>query len=215
MLRKTLSMTFLALAAAQSAQAVDVYGGVGTTGFLVGIENHYSDSLGVRADLNAVSLSRSESDSSATYQGNLHLAALGVFGDYHPWGNGFRVSAGALIGDSYLNGTAVTSNGAFTLNGIQVSAPGETLTANVRLPSVRPVLGIGWGHAPTATGTFMQFDLGVAYGRPNTTLVASPGLVAAAAAAGTSVAAEQALLQSKVNDYKLFPIARAALGWAW
>ena len=68
-----------------------------------------NDAFGVRADLNAVALSRSESDSSATYQGNLHLAAVGVFADYHPWGNGFRVSAGALIGDSYLDGTAVTS----------------------------------------------------------------------------------------------------------
>ena len=215
MLRKTLPLSFLALAAVQSAHAADVYGGVGTTGFLVGVENHYTDSFGVRADLNALSLSRSESDSSATYQGSLHLAAVGLFADYHPWGNGFRLSAGALVGDSYLNGTAVTSNGTFTLNGIQVSAPGETLSAKVRLPSVRPVLGVGWGHSPRATGAFLQFDLGVAYGRPDATLLASAGLVTAATAAGTSIGAEQALLQSKVNDYKLFPIARAAVGWAW
>lgn len=205
-----------ALMTAQAAHAVDAYAGIGTTGLLVGIEHHYSDAVGVRADLNAASISRDTSDNSATYHGTAHLSALGLFADYHPWGSGFRISGGALIGNSYVDGSATPSaNGTFVLNGVAVSAPGESLSARIKLPSVRPFLGLGWGHAPKDTGLFGQFDLGVAYGRPDVTLSATPNLAAAALAAGTSIEAERARLQSKANDFRLYPVIRAGLGWGW
>jgi len=205
-----------ALFAVPAAHAADVYAGVGTTGFLLGVEHHYSDSVGVRADVSGGSLSRDANTSDATYHGTAHLAALGLFADYHPWGGAFRLSAGALIGDTHLDGNAVaTANGTFTINGVQVSAPGESLTARVRLPSVRPFIGLGWGHAPKDSGVFGQFDLGLAYGRPDVTLTATPNLAAAAAAAGTSVESERILLQNKANDFRLYPVLRVGVGYGW
>jgi opacity protein-like surface antigen len=217
MISRVLCATGLVAACAiPAAQAADLYAGVGTTGFLVGVEHHYSDTVGVRADLNGGSLSRDASTSDATYHGTLHLAALGLFADYHPWGGAFRLSAGALLGDTNLEGQAVaTANGTFTINGVQVSAPGESLTAKVKLPSVRPFVGLGWGHAPRESGLFGQFDLGLAYGRPEVTLTATPNLAAAAASAGTSVESERVLLQNKANDFRLYPVVRAGLGYSW
>ena len=217
MLARLLSATILStLCTVSAAHAADVYAGIGTTGFLIGVEHHYSDAIGVRADVNGGSLSRDASTSDATYHGTLHLAALGLFADYHPWGGAFRLSAGALIGDTNLEGNAVASaNGTFTINGVQVSAPGESLTAKVRLPSLRPFVGLGWGHAPKDRGVFGQFDLGVAYGRPDVSLTATPNLAAAAAAAGTSVESERVLLQNKVNDFRLYPVLRVGVGYGW
>lgn len=199
-----------------AAQATDLYAGVGTTGFLIGLEQHFDDNLGVRADFSAGSLSRDQSTSDATYHGNAHLSALGLFADLHPGGSGFRLSAGALVGDTHLDGDALpTANGTFTINGVQVSAPGESLHAEIKLPSVRPFIGLGWGHSPKDTGLFGQFDLGVAYGRPDVTLTATPNLAAAAAQAGTSIEGERQLLQSKANDLRIYPVIRAALGWGF
>ncbi len=216
MIARVLPAIATALLIVPAAQAADLYAGVGTTGFLVGVEHHYSDAVGVRADLNGGSLSRDASTSDATYHGTLHLAALGLFADYHPWGGAFRLSGGVLLGTTDLQGNAVaTANGTFTINGVQVSAPGESLSAKVKLPSLRPFIGLGWGHAAKDSGVFGQFDLGLAYGRPEVTLTATPNLAAAAASAGTSVESERVLLQNKANDFRLYPVARVAVGIGW
>ncbi|MDE3011094.1 MAG: hypothetical protein KGI67_09435 [Pseudomonadota bacterium] len=212
----TLLALLPALLAAPAAHAIDAYAGIGTTGFLLGVEHHYTDAVGVRADISGASISRDVNDNSGTYHGTAHLAALGLFADYHPWGSGFRLSAGALVGDTHIDASGVASaTGTYNINGVAVSAPGESLAARIKLPSVRPFIGLGWGHTPKSTGLFGQFDLGVAYGRPDVTLTATPNLAAAALNAGTSVDAERALLQAKADDYRLFPVIRVGLGWAW
>ena len=212
----SLLAALVAASVVPGALAADAYVGVGTTGFLLGVEHHYSDSFGVRADLNAASISRDTSDSSATYHGTLHLADVGLLADYHPWASGFRLSAGALIGhskfDAHADGNAT---GSFTLNGVPVSAAGQSLDASIRFPTVRPYLGLGFGHAPKDTGLNFNADLGVAFGRPDVALTATPTLAQAALSAGTSVDAERNRLQDKVNRLRTYPVLRIGLGWGF
>lgn len=201
---------------ATSAHAIDAYVGAGTTGFLLGVEHHYNDNLGVRADLNALSLSRDASDSSATYHGTLHLADVAVLADYHPWGGRFRLSAGALMGNSNFSAVADgNASGTFNLNGIAVNAAGQSLAAKVTFPTVRPYFGLGFGSAARDTGLSFNGDVGVAIGRPKVTINASPGLVTAAQAAGTSVEAETTQLQSKADQLRLYPVIRLGVGWGF
>ncbi len=201
---------------ASPAFAVDTYVGVGTTGLMVGVEQNYTPSFGVRVDLNALSLSRDTSDSNATYHGNLHLADLALLGDYHPFAGGFRVTAGTLLGNSYFQGHADgTSTGTFTLNGVTVTALGQTLDASIKFPAVRPYVGIGWGHSAQGTGLSFTSDIGVAVGRPSVSLTASQGLITAALASGTSVDAERARLQDQADKLRLYPVVRVGLGWGF
>ncbi|CAH0446847.1 hypothetical protein LMG10661_02910 [Ralstonia syzygii subsp. syzygii] len=120
-----------------------------------------------------------------------------------------RLTAGVLVGDDRIDGTATSQSGTYTINGVSVSSAGESVTAKLRFPAVRAYLGIGFGHNPRTKGLSVAFDAGMAFGKPSVSFNVPPNIAAAAGA--SNVSAEEQNLQSKANNLKFYPILKAAV----
>jgi hypothetical protein len=192
------------------AQAVELFGGVGTTGLEIGLGSRISSNTGLRVDAEFLDYSRSFERNGASYDTKLKFSSLGVYGDYF-LGDSFRLTAGALIGQRKASGNGVATNGTITINGTSYPAAGESVDAEARFPSFAPYLGIGFGHAQTSKGLSFYFDAGVAIGKADAKITASPGLVSAAGQ--SNIDAEQRNLQESVNKLKFFPAVKFGVGY--
>jgi hypothetical protein len=202
----------LALSAvATVASAGEIYAGVGTQGGVVGAGTSINSVLSARGEFNYLNYNDNYSSDNVNYNAKLKYQNGGVYLDFHPFSNGLRLTAGALVGNDKLDGTANSSQGTYTINGNSYSAAGQSLNATLTFPTVRPYIGIGYGHTQSA-GLGFYADLGVAYGKPSVNLNASSGLAAAAA---SDLAAEQSSLQSKANDLKYMPVLNIGLSYGF
>lgn len=192
------------------AQAVELFGGVGTTGLEIGLGSRISSNTGLRVDAEFLDYSRSFERNGASYDTKLKFSSLGVYGDYF-LGDSFRLTAGALIGQRKASGNGVATNGTITINGTSYPAAGESVDAEARFPSFAPYLGIGFGHAQTSKGLSFYFDAGVAIGKADAKITASPGLVSAAGQ--SNIDAEQRNLQESVDKLKFFPAVKFGVGY--
>lgn len=195
-----------------SAQAVELFSGVGTTGFEIGLGNRIGSNTGLRMDAEFLDYGRSFDRNGASYDTKLKFSSLGVYGDYF-LGDSFRLTAGALIGQRKASGNGVATNGTITINGTAYPAAGESVDAEARFPSFAPYLGIGFGHAQSSKGLNFYFDAGVAIGKADAKITASPGLLAAAGQ--SNIDAEQRNLQESVDKLKFFPAVKFGLGYTF
>jgi hypothetical protein len=202
----------LALAAlASTASATEVYGGIGTQGYTVGAGTNVTNSVEVRGEVNYFQYSDNFSSGSVNYNAKIKYQNGAVYADWHPFDNGFHLTGGALIGNDKLSGDAQATNGNIEINNHSYSAAGQSLHASLNFPTVRPYVGLGYGHAQS-TGFGFYADLGVAYGKPSVDLTASPTLAAAAA---TDLATEKSDLQSKANDLKFMPVLSLGVSYGF
>ena len=193
-----------------AAQGLELFGGVGTTGVEIGLGSRLSPSTGMRMDAEFLDYSRSFDRNGASYDTKLKFSSLGVYGDYF-LGDSFRLTAGALIGQRKASGNGVATNGTITINGTTYPAAGESVDAQARFPLFAPYLGIGFGHAQISKGLSFYLDAGVAIGKADAKITASPGLVAAAGQ--PNIDAEQRNLQESVDNLKFFPAVKFGIGY--
>ncbi len=84
---------------------------------------------------------------------------------------------------------------------------GESVHATAKFPVVRPYLGIGLGHTPTARKGFSMFcDAGVAYGKPRVDFDVPANIVAEVGQA--NVDAEEQQLQDKADKLRFYPVVK-------
>jgi hypothetical protein len=194
------------------AHAREVYGQVGTEGVGIG----YSEPLGtrdnVRAEFNGIAFSHSFDAGGLHYDGTAHIYHGGLYFDFFPAPStiGFRITAGALIGGDNVDATATSPSGSYTINGVQYSTLGESIHAKAKFPTVRPYIGIGFGHTPVASKGFSAFfDAGVAYGRPKLDFDVPADIVAEAGQA--NVDAEKQDLQNKADKLRWYPVVKVGV----
>ena len=149
-----IAMTGLAAAAHLPAQAGEAYGAVGFPGVMAdyaSLGTHNKD--GEREGIN--------------YKGKLKLARVGLFADYFPTGNGFRLTGGLTFNDMSLKlRSNMPAGSAINVGGTNYVATGnEYLNADVKIPKVTPYLGIGWGHHSRTPGWGFLADVGVSIGK--------------------------------------------------
>jgi hypothetical protein len=199
------------MAAGTAAQAVEVYGGIGTEGVTGGLGFSIEPHDNIRAEFSGFSISHGFNSGDLHYDGTFKILHGGLYLDLFPAPDvvGLRVTAGMLIGDDNLSGDATGMNGTYTLNGVTVPTNGETIHASARYPTVRPYLGVGFGHNPEKRGLSVTFDAGVAYGKPHVNFDVPSDLVALAGQ--DNVNAEEQSLQSKADDAKFYPIVKLGL----
>lgn len=194
--------------------ATELYTGVGTTGFKLGIAQAITDQMAVRGEYNGLNYNRNFNTDDIDYSGKIKFSSAGLYLDYHPWkDNGFRVSAGALAGSNKVTADGKAKNGTFNINGTSYSAAGQWVSASASFPSVQPYLGLGYGFTPKRSGVGFFADLGVAYGKPDVKLDVSSGLLAQAGQA--NVNAEQQDLQDKLNKLRFYPVLNIGISYAF
>ncbi|MGF6440507.1 hypothetical protein [Paraburkholderia youngii] len=199
-------------ASAATAHATEVYSQVGTGGIGIGAGISVTSMANVRAEFNGFAFSKNFSAGDLDYDGNVTLAHAGLFAGFFPAPSvvPFHLTAGLLIGNDNVSGDASPTNNTFTINGVTVSGDDEKIHARVKLPTVRPYVGIGFGHSPVGKAGFSMFcDLGVAYGKPQVDFNVPADV--AAAAGPENVAAQADALRQKAERYKWYPYAQTGV----
>jgi hypothetical protein len=158
-------------------------------------------------------------DHDFTVDGNVYklkadMVSAGAAIDWHPFSNGFRLSAGGRYHNVDFTGKGDFSGATVTLNGTTYNlATIGTVTANVKSSNtIAPYLGLGYDstHFSDSRWAF-AFDLGVIYGgKPTSTLTAQNE--AAVTGLRADLDAEQKKLDDSVGKYGQFwPVATLAL----
>jgi hypothetical protein len=205
----TVAFAGLGLIAQCSAQAGEVYGGIGFPGIFAGYAQPVMAQVVLRADYATLGqYAKDGEEDGVTYKGKVKVGRLGVFADYFPWGgrSGFRVTGGLTFNQikvdlkSNFTGTpvAIGDQASVTPNAT------DRFNVTVKVPDVTPFLGVGYGHEPaTGKGWGFHVDLGASIGRAkvsvDTNLIGQYGVTAA------DVDKELAQLRDGVGKVRFVP----------
>lgn len=213
---KTLAVTLALAAVAFSTTAAhasdEVYFGAGTTGATAGYAHSLGARTGYRVEANYLNYSRDFNTNDARYNGKLKFADVAAYYDVF-FAGPFRVSVGLMIGSHKLDALGTATGGTVTINHQQYDASGEWVHARAKYSTVRPYLGLGWGHRPNHTGFGFFGDVGVAYGSPDVSFSTSPGLQAEAGAA--NIEAERQHVQDKADNLRFYPVVRVGVNYTF
>ena len=170
----TNTLTFsCCLLASLSANAAEVYGGVGFPGFTLGYGQSLTNNVTLRGEYSGgLNQSRSGLRDGVNFNGNVKASSIGLLADYYPVdGGGFRGTAGLTFNDirGTLNSTG--NNGTATINNKPVNLNGLFYNVELKFPSVTPYLGVGYQSKRSgAPGWGFLVDAGVMVGKFNTTV---------------------------------------------
>ncbi len=205
--------------AAVQAKDIGATAEIGTTGVGAHIVVPVKDQFNARFGFNAMDYNDSADTNSVHYDVSMRLQTFDALLDYYPAAGSFRVTGGLVYNNNKLDVTARPAvAGTYTFNGVTYSsATAGDVKGDIDFNKVAPYLGIGWGNAVAKDkGWGFTADVGVLFqGSPNTTLTNS-GCTASAAVCSSlasDLAAENASLKDKVNDFKYFPVLRVGVSY--
>ena len=207
-------------------RGIDLGIDLGTTGIGIQARLPLLPAQGLYGRLGANTLRHyafSRSTAQVNYDFKAKLRTIDALLDWHPTGNGFRISAGLIFNDNRIDGIGLPNRVAtFSFGGGTVSSTqAGRLDGRIDFASAAPYLGIGWQTLqPAAHGWHVSSDLGVMYqGSPNTTLGFSgctlPGNLCGivANAIGPTIVSEAQRLDDQLKDYRFFPVLRIGLNY--
>jgi hypothetical protein len=189
---------------------------VSTLGGGLEVAKGLSPWFGLRSGVNYFTWNYETSESGNDYDFDLELKSFGLFADFHPFKQAFRVSLGFLINGNGIDGTSKLSSGEkFDLNGFDYSLKGDAASIKLSYNTFAPYAGIGfdttfgdddrWGFV---------FDLGVVFsGSPDLAInatvdSANPSVIAAFEKDKNTETDE---LQNDLNDFEFWPVLSAGL----
>lgn len=197
------------------------YTQAGTQGLGIGVGMKLNPSWVIRAEVNGLNLNRDFSKGSNSYSGKAKLRSEGIYADYYPMDNGFRVTGGLMFNQTKLTGDANLTGSSVVYNGTTYAvAAGETVSATVKSSPVLPYLGIGYGHDEAdKLGFKFHADLGFAFGGKPDANVTLPASLAGNAQANADRQAEEQNLQDSFKTVpfvgKVQPVAEMGIGYTW
>jgi hypothetical protein len=194
---------------AGTAHAGESYASLGTTGVLLGYGQPLNDRVKLRVDLSTLGSHRDNfTEEGIAYEGRLKAHRLGLFADYFPGSGGWRLTGGVTVNDYRVDATGRGSGGTITIGGtVYPVTADDRFDVTVKLPSVTPYLGIGYGIAPSRAsgrGWGANFDLGAMFGRPKVSGSVS-GPVLGAAVTQADIDRELAEIRESSDDFRVFP----------
>ena len=202
--------------AQQKSLNTGVYGVVGTGGVGLGLAVQTAPEIVFRGELASYTRSVSTSEDGIDYDGKARLVTAAILADYHVFGGPFRMSFGLNFKgpDARLQG--VTNGGLVTVNGRAYPvAPGESISATIKFPSVQPYIGIGWGLGDLSKPGFLfGADIGANFGRAKGDLTASNGLQAIPGF-NADFAEQERKFRDSVSDLRFFPVVKVSVGYAF
>ena len=144
----------LAAGAANARGGISVTPRVSTLGLGLEVKYQFHEKFNGRVVFNQYDKSYSKTSSGNKYEGDLELSSYGLIGDWHPFGNGFRLSAGLYSNSNEIK--ARTAGGQFTYQGNDYMG---NANATVDFKSTAPYLGLGWS-SQKERGFSFDFEVG-------------------------------------------------------
>lgn len=198
------------LLSASSAYGEGVSVGVkaGTLGAGVELEAQMTQTLSGRLGLNYFSYSYDGTEDDIKYDFDATLQTVGALLDWHPFSNGFRISAGVMINGNELEGSAQATNGTYDI-GDRTYSSGDvgTLTGDIEFNAVAPYIGIGTSTSFGKNGSFgFICDLGVMYQGEADVTFSADGILASNQTFMSDLKKEEQNLQDDLSNYEWYPV---------
>lgn len=159
----------------------------------LGIEGSFSVSkeFKLRLGVNGLRYNKKFHDEDIHWSGKLNLFTVGAMADYHPFQNGFRVSAGVMYNGNKIDISA-TPAANVNINGVNyMPAQVGTMKGKLDFRKIAPYIGFGYDGALTSNGALsFNAEVGVLFqGSPRASVSAS-GLLGAQQALLNNIKAE-------------------------
>jgi len=215
------------------AQAQGIYAKAGLLGAGLGYSHRISNRFAVRADFTTVGAFKRSGTidwlkyRQLNYRARLKANQLGIYGDWFPFDNGLRLSAGLHVRQLQANLQVRPSRDGIRVGKIPVrDCPKCNITGRIKFPALAPYLGLGWESglgksggggnilAPKS-GWSVMLDAGVSFGQPKADITLSRNLrillelesilPGGNKAAMREVEAERRKLLKRANKVRFFP----------
>jgi len=191
----------------------------GTLGGGVELSHAFGQRTGVRLNADGYSFKQTDTHDNIDYDMKLKLQTVSLLGDWFPFANNFRISAGAVLNGNKITMKGQPTGGFFTINGTQYNtAQVGSLDAAVDFNKAAPYFGIGYGRAINS-GLSLIFDLGVMFqGSPKSKIDVTCGPLATpaqCAQARSDAQAEQSRLDESLHSYKYYPVISLGLAYTF
>ena len=200
---------------APASRLFSLSGDVGSLGGGGSASWRFASHLGLRVGADYFPYDHTGKIEDVKYNSEIRLLSGAVSVDVHPWKkSSFRISVGALINESQLNGSP-NPNEDVTIDGITFTpADVGTLRLKINPQIVSPFISVG--------GTFFYFDrarrwalggeLGVAYTKWDVDMThsAPPN-----ATLDDAIANERKRIKNNLNDFPIWPIVKLQLTYSF
>ena len=161
LIKTACAMLLLAIVGNSHAQNTAISADVhfGTLGAGVEIKRKFNDHFNARLVINQYEFSYDETEDGTEYTGELDWSTYGVIADWHPAGNGFRLSVGLLANDNELRSSSVGESFTYGTNDIEYAG---NANLKVAFDSLAPYASIGWS-SQKPRGLSVNFELGAMF----------------------------------------------------
>ena len=192
---------------------------LGTLGIGVDVAKSITPQVGGRLGFNFGKLDFSRTDSGISYDSQLNLSSVQLFGDYYPSSSsGFRITGGLVAQNNKFSVTSKpNSNGSYTIDNNQYQASDVgSLTGEYKYGnSIAPYVGIGIGKS-TNDGFGFNADLGVMFtGAPKVTLNASNQTFNNDAIARTRLDNQVRQTENDLKGFNVYPVISVGLSYGF
>ena len=192
---------------------------LGTLGIGVDVAKSITPQVAGRLGFNFGKLDFSRTDSGISYDSQLNLSSVQLFGDYYPSSSsGFRITGGLVAQNNKFSVTSKpNSNGSYTIDNTQYQASDVgSLTGEYKYGnSIAPYVGIGIGKS-TNDGFGFNADLGVMFtGAPKVTLNASNQTFNNDAIARTRLDNQVRQTENDLKGFNVYPVISVGLSYGF
>ena len=170
--------------------------------------------LGARIDATVTRLAEALRVENVGDGGRLRLRSGGAMFDLHPFGDGFRLSAGTRFG-SLRSALAAAPSGPVTIGSRSVTpAQVGRMLGKVHVRKFAPALTLGYGGA-VASAMTLGVEAGALFqGAPRIREFGSEGgSLSAEAGFASDLERERIRVENDLDGYRLYPVVRMSLGY--
>lgn len=141
------------------------------------------------------------------YTADLKVQTASVVLDWHPFGNAFRMSGGAVYNGVQVDATATPAEGYTVKNRTFTKEQLGSLSGRVDYGSkIAPYAGFGFGNAVRGSRIDFTVDLGVIYTNAPRLRMEGTGMIA-------PTAEQDRELEAALTDLKLYPVVSLGLSY--
>jgi len=222
MMRKFLASTaVMSLLSLPAPALADTSLGIrgGTLGGGVELAHAFGQRTGVRINVDGYNYSRTSTQNNIEYDTKLKLQTGSLLGDWFPFANNFRISAGVVYNGNKLTMKGRPTGTTYIINGVTYNASDVgSLDAQVDFNKGAPYFGIGYGRAINS-GLSLIFDLGVLFqGSARSKIDVTCGATTPALTCNqlkSDATAEQSKLDDSLRNYKYYPVLSLGLAYTF